>query len=73
MEAYGVYTDMKQWNDIRQRVLVKGVSKREILRETGMHWTTLEKILSGEITDGDKVKIDADQHTFRFEREAVQK
>ena len=45
MEAYGVYTDMKQWNDIRQRVLVQGVSKREILRETGMHWTTLEKIL----------------------------
>lgn len=37
---------MKQWNDIRQRVLVKGVSKRKILRETGMHWTTLEKILT---------------------------
>jgi DNA replication protein DnaC len=27
-------------------VLVQGVSKREILRETGMHWTTLEKILT---------------------------
>ena len=37
---------MQQWNDIRQRVLVQGVSKREILRETGMHWTTLEKILT---------------------------
>ena len=46
MEAYGVYTNMKQWNDIRQRVLVQGVSKRQILRETGMHWTTLEKILA---------------------------
>ena len=41
-----MYTNMQQWNDIRQRVLVQGVSKREILRETGMHWTTLEKILT---------------------------
>ena len=24
---------------------VQGVSKRQILRETGMHWTPLEKIL----------------------------
>jgi transposase len=36
---------MEQWLDIRQRVLREGVSKRQILRETGMHWTTLEKIL----------------------------
>jgi len=37
---------MQQWTDIRRRVLVEGVSKRQILRETGMHWTTLEKVLS---------------------------
>ncbi len=37
---------MQQWADIRFRVLVEGVSKRQILRETGMHWTTLEKILA---------------------------
>ena len=37
---------MQQWADIRLRVLVDGVSKRQILRETGMHWTTLEKILA---------------------------
>lgn len=37
---------MQQWSDIRRRVLAEGVSKRQILRETGMHWTTLEKILS---------------------------
>ena len=36
---------MEQWLDIRQRVLREGVSKRQILRETGMHWTTLKKIL----------------------------
>lgn len=31
---------------IRRRVLVEGVSKRQGLRETGMHWTTLEKVLT---------------------------
>ena len=37
---------MEQWLQIRQRVLREGVSKRQILKETGMHWTTLERILS---------------------------
>lgn len=36
---------MDEWMTIRRRVLVEGVSKRRILRETGMYWTTLEKIL----------------------------
>ena len=36
---------MEQWLEIRKRVLRDGVSKRQILRETGIHWTTLEKIL----------------------------
>jgi transposase len=36
---------MQQWLEIRKRVLRERVSKRQILRETGMHWTTLEKIL----------------------------
>ena len=36
---------MEQWLEIRKRVLRDGISKRQILRETGMHWTTLEKIL----------------------------
>jgi len=36
---------MNQWMEIRHRVLKQGVSKRQILRETGMHWQTLEKIL----------------------------
>jgi len=40
-----VYKDMEQWSEIRRRVLTGEVSKRQILRETGMHWTTLEKIL----------------------------
>jgi len=37
---------MEQWNEIRHRVLVNKESKRQILRETGMHWKTLEKILT---------------------------
>ena len=41
-----MYHDMIQWLEIRRRVLAQGVSKRQILRETGMHWTTLEKILA---------------------------
>lgn len=41
-----MYRDMEQWMEIRRRVLAQGVSKRQILRETGMHWTTLEKILA---------------------------
>ena len=41
-----MYCDMDQWLDIRRKVLVEGVSKRQVLRETGMHWTTLEKMLS---------------------------
>lgn len=37
---------MRQWTEIRQRVFCDGVSKRQIIRETGMHWDTLKKILS---------------------------
>ena len=40
-----MYDNMQQWMEIRRRVLVEGVSKRQILRETGMHWRTLEKML----------------------------
>ena len=41
-----MYANMEQWMQIRRRVLVDGVSKRQILRETGMHWTTLDKMLA---------------------------
>ena len=36
---------MEDWTEIRRRVLVEGVSRRQILRETGMHWQTLRKML----------------------------
>jgi transposase len=47
---------MDEWAAIRRRVLVEGVSKRQVLRETGMHWTTLEKILSHSVPPGYRLK-----------------
>ena len=40
-----MYRNMEDWSEIRRRVLVEGVSRRQILRETKMHWLTLKKIL----------------------------
>jgi len=51
-----VYGDMDQWTDIRIRVLRGKASKREILRETGMHWKTLEKILEHPEPPGYRMK-----------------
>ena len=36
---------MDQWLEIRKRVLREGISQRQIIRETGIHWRTLKKIL----------------------------
>ena len=47
-----MYRNMDQWIEIRQRVLRQGVSKRQILRETGMHWKTLKKILNNSSPPG---------------------
>src|SRR5712691_6328663 len=40
-----VRTDMEQWSEIRRKVLVEGVSKRQVCREYGLGWRTLEKML----------------------------
>lgn len=47
-----MYTNMKTWEEIRHRVLREGVSKREILRDEGIHWKTLEKILENSTPPG---------------------
>lgn len=47
---------MQRWAEIRRRVLVEKVSKRQILRETGMHWQTLEKILQHSEPPGYRLK-----------------
>ena len=36
---------MELWSEIRRRVLVEGVSKREICRDYKMGWRTVDKIL----------------------------
>jgi transposase len=51
-----VFKEMERWCEIRRRVLVEGVSKREILRETGLHWRTLEKILAHSKPPGYRMK-----------------
>ena len=43
---------MEQWHEIRRRVLVEGVSKRQIIRETGLHFKTLNKILRHSVPPG---------------------
>ena len=42
----GVYTDMREWTDVRRAVLVEGISKREACRRFGLHWQTLGRILA---------------------------
>jgi len=41
-----IHRDPKQWQKIRRRILVDGESKRRVLKETGIHWATLDKILA---------------------------
>ena len=36
---------MEWWESVRRRVLVEGVSKRQVMRDAGIHWETLKKIL----------------------------
>jgi transposase len=41
-----VRDDMDEWNEIRHKVLVEGASKRSVIRDYGLGWSTLEKILT---------------------------
>ena len=41
-----VISDMELWSEVRRRVLTGELSKRAACREYGIHWQTLEKILS---------------------------
>jgi len=41
-----VYTDMEMWRDVRRRILAEGEGKRQICREYGIHFQTLQKILT---------------------------
>jgi len=39
-------SDWEPWSKVRRWELVEGVSRRQILRETGLHWKSLKKILN---------------------------
>ena len=41
-----MYRDVAQWSKIRHRVLVEGVSQRQIARETGISRETIRKMLA---------------------------
>ena len=51
-EGKGVYKDMDQWTEIRKKILVEGVSKRQVMEEEGIHWETLKKILANSAASG---------------------
>ena len=47
MEAVArVFSDMEKWAEIRRRVLTEEISKRAACAEYGIHWETLQKILT---------------------------
>ena len=41
-----MFTNMQDWTEIRRKVLVEGVSKRQICRDYAIAFETLQKILS---------------------------
>ena len=43
---------MHDWNEIRQRVIREGVSRRAVARETGLHHSTIRKILENPAPPG---------------------
>src|SRR5580704_17283670 len=47
-----VYTNMEQWTEIRRRVLVEGLSKRQACKQFAINWKTLQKILTNEEPPG---------------------
>ena len=40
-----MYANMEQWTEIRRRVLVEGLSRREACQSDKLHWKTLQKML----------------------------
>jgi len=47
---------MDAWANIRRRVKIEGISKRQVLRESGLHWKTLKKILEHSAPPGYRQK-----------------
>lgn len=56
-----MYKDMDQWTEIRKKILVEGVSKRQVMEEEGIHWETLKKILENSQPPGYQMKQERPQ------------
>ena len=48
---------MQLWSEIRRKVLVEGVSKREICRDYKMGWQTVDKILEYAEPPGYRLRV----------------
>ena len=55
-EERGVYTDMEWWTRVRLEVSREGKKKREVLRDEGIGWETLKKILAYSEPPGYRLK-----------------
>ena len=47
-----MFKDMDRWTEIRKKVMVEGVSKRQVMDEEGIHWETLKKVLAHSVPPG---------------------
>jgi transposase len=52
---------MDQWTEIRKKILVEGVSKRQVMEEEGIHWETLQKILANSQPLGYRMSLERKQ------------
>jgi len=55
-EERGVYTDMEWWTRVRMEVSREGKKKRKVLRDEGIGWETLKKILAHPEPPGYRLK-----------------
>jgi transposase len=55
-EERGVYTDMEWWTRVRLEVSREGKKRREVLRDEGIGWETLKKILTHPEPPGYRLK-----------------
>jgi transposase len=55
-EERGVYTEMEWWTKVRLEVTREGKKKREVLRDEGIGWETLKKILTHPEPPGCRLK-----------------
>ena len=51
-----MYMDMELWERVRRKVLVEGQAKRLVMREEGLAWATLKKILENSAPPGYRQK-----------------